>query len=562
MNSDIINEEWENINLDYEGENKFASFFSSQGNIHSYPAKAVPEMISDLLIKLKSMYKIKTVLDPFVGSGTTALEAKYLGLDFYGSDLNPLAVMLAMAKTVTINNTIYTKKHLTEFVEEMQQKYEENIPVALENFKNIDYWFKSDNIRELSYIKYEIDKFIKRSKNYKKIYSLILLTAFSATIRRVSLTRNGEFKLYRMTINDVEKYNINAIEIFKEKIENLLDMLVAANNSYKQESICEIYLENAKNLNYLGKQKIDLIITSPPYGDSQSTVAYGQFSRLSIQWMSDLMLKYLNIESKHDNCDQYLLGGKRSDYELNKIDTFYQSKAIRNLISSMDKVIEKNLRERSNASDVINNLMKALKSNKCIYSDNIHLNDIVYSLIKERIRLDTYRKITDKTYKLEDRKIKRISKEQSEIFMKELLGKNSTRKYRRIMQLKEKLPYVKETITRNIQSLPRRREEVIDFFKDLYKVVLETDRVLAKGGVQVWIVGHRTVLGEINVNMHDILEDWFINMGYSVVTSLERKYSFKRMPHHINSTITRKNKVNTMMYEYILIVRKDKFDED
>ena len=28
-----------------------------------------------------------------------------------------------------------------------------------------------------------------------------------------------------------------------------------------------------------------LVITSPPYGDSQTTVAYGQFSRLSSEWI-------------------------------------------------------------------------------------------------------------------------------------------------------------------------------------------------------------------------------------------------------------------------------------
>ena len=30
---------------------------------------------------------------------------------------------------------------------------------------------------------------------------------------------------------------------------------------------------------------MDLVITSPPYGDSRTTVAYGQFSRLSNQWI-------------------------------------------------------------------------------------------------------------------------------------------------------------------------------------------------------------------------------------------------------------------------------------
>ena len=69
--------DWQELDLDYEGENKYASFFSSMGNLHTYPAKAVPEMVSDLIKKILSIQSIKTVLDPFVGSGTTALESKY-----------------------------------------------------------------------------------------------------------------------------------------------------------------------------------------------------------------------------------------------------------------------------------------------------------------------------------------------------------------------------------------------------------------------------------------------------------------------------------------------------
>jgi len=32
-------------------------------------------------------------------------------------------------------------------------------------------------------------------------------------------------------------------------------------------------------------ESIDLVLTSPPYGDSRTTVAYGQFSRLSLRWL-------------------------------------------------------------------------------------------------------------------------------------------------------------------------------------------------------------------------------------------------------------------------------------
>lgn len=36
----------------------------------------------------------------------------------------------------------------------------------------------------------------------------------------------------------------------------------------------------------VSEHSIDLILTSPPYGDSKTTVAYGQYSRLPWQWLS------------------------------------------------------------------------------------------------------------------------------------------------------------------------------------------------------------------------------------------------------------------------------------
>ena len=49
---------------------------------------------------------------------------------------------------------------------------------------------------------------------------------------------------------------------------------------------------------------VDLVVTSPPYGDSHTTVAYGQFSRLSSQW--------LGYEGAA-RVDNMLMGGSASD---------------------------------------------------------------------------------------------------------------------------------------------------------------------------------------------------------------------------------------------------------
>lgn len=548
---------WEELNLDYEGENKYASFFSSTGNLHTYPAKAVPEMVSDLIKKIMSIKSINTVLDPFVGSGTTALEAKYLGLDFWGSDLNPLAVLLSKTKVLTIENTTYTKRRLSEFIAQVKEEYPKARLIPVCTFDSIDYWFKEENIRELNFLKFKISQFINRANRAnREMYALILLTAFSSTIRRVSLTRNGEFKLYRMSPSDIERFSISSIDEFEEAVSHLLDMLVAANDSYKKETRSTICLQNAKSLNYLKDKSIDLVITSPPYGDSKTTVAYGEFSKLSLQWMEDLIKKYVGIEVADCNCDEQLLGGRKSEWSLNDEKDFYKSKEVVKLEAEMQSRIQEKKDELTIAKAVLDEMIKCINNHQYVSSDLLHKNEIVYKLISERVRLDIYRKIKKSKAGLKDKATKKLAKQNTVVYMKQMENIYSPKYVIRQAHLKEKLDRVKETLDRNGKSIQKRKEDVLVFLKDLYKVVLETDRVMNKGGFQVWIVGHRTVMGKITINMEGILKDWFLNRGYECEASLSRKYSFKRMPHHINSTIERCEEVNTMMNEYILVVRK------
>lgn len=548
-------EKWEELNLDYEGENKYTSFFSSTGNLHTYPAKAVPEMINDLIKKVMSIRSINTVLDPFVGSGTTALEAKYLGLDFWGSDLNPLAVLLSKTKVLTIENTIYTKKRLNEFITQIKEEYPRARLIPVYTFNSIEYWFKKENIYELSFLRFKINQFVNNSnKKNKEKYALILLTAFSSTIRKVSLTRNGEFKLYRMSPSDIERFSINAVDEFEEAVNRLLDMLVAANDSYKKETKSTICLQNAKTLTYLENNSIDLVITSPPYGDSKTTVAYGEFSKLSLQWMEDLLKKYVGIEVEDCNCDERLLGGRKSEWSIEDEEGFYNSEEIVKLELEMQSRIQEKKDELVKINAVLDEMKICIENGQFVSSALLHKNDILYKVISERVRLDIYRKI--KKSKLKNKETKKLAKTNSIEYMKQMENESSSKYVIRQATLKEKIDKVRETIIRNEKSIQKRKEEVLVFLKDLYKVVIETDRVMKKDGFQVWIVGHRTVMGKIVVNMEGILRDWFLNRGYECEASLSRKYSFKRMPHHINSTIERCEEVNTMMNEYILVVRK------
>jgi len=69
---------------------------------HSYPARLHPATARVLVELVGSrMRDGEALLDPFCGSGTTLVEARFLGLPAVGVDLNPLAVRLARVKTWT-----------------------------------------------------------------------------------------------------------------------------------------------------------------------------------------------------------------------------------------------------------------------------------------------------------------------------------------------------------------------------------------------------------------------------------------------------------------------------
>ena len=82
-------------------------------HIHPYPAKLLPH-IAYFFLKAHSNLLDKTVLDPFCGSGTVALEASIHGFKPLVADANPFALLLTKVKTTPYNvdKLIEVKNHI------------------------------------------------------------------------------------------------------------------------------------------------------------------------------------------------------------------------------------------------------------------------------------------------------------------------------------------------------------------------------------------------------------------------------------------------------------------
>jgi len=242
-------------------------------------------MIPQIARKLIKAYGIEEgwLLDPYCGTGTSLVEASLFGMHSVGCDINPLVRLIATAKStpVCLSALDETLSELDASLFEIGYR-ESHLPDApIPSIENLTYWFSDEVIRTLAYLRARINHV--RDKALQNF----ILVAFSETVREVSYTRNGEFKLYRMPTNKLKDFKPDVLGIFSKKLRRNRQGLAA-------------YLEKRKNVkvsvsvaNTVEGQLptprppagYDIVITSPPYGDSQTTVAYGQFSRLAAEWI-------------------------------------------------------------------------------------------------------------------------------------------------------------------------------------------------------------------------------------------------------------------------------------
>lgn len=245
--------------------------------LHQYPARFIPQLARKMLKTFCT--PDSKVLDIFSGSGTTVLECKYLGIkEAYGIELNPFATFMAKTKLQDIRVDDVTKLYNGIIADFNNPSYKYEII----NFKNIDFWY-AENIKK------DLSKFLKilssiENQDIRNFYLLI----FCELTRRDSFLDHGGFKMYRSRTKVQKNYNPNVLDDFRKTYERNIKLLennisICKNNEFTAHLIQgDSRVKHSEILD----GSIDFILTSPPYGDSRTTVAYGQYSRLPWQWLS------------------------------------------------------------------------------------------------------------------------------------------------------------------------------------------------------------------------------------------------------------------------------------
>nr|WP_277714156.1 DNA methyltransferase [Bacillus atrophaeus] len=275
-----------------------------RGGIHklaSYPAMMVAPMQHRLIEDIYNMEKnISNIFDPFHGSGTTLVEGKKLNLNLIGIDINPLANIITKVKIQGVDkDTVY--ESIEKLICNIEKISKENNQIF--TFDKIDKWFREDIIKDLSTIR----KSIIMEKNEKnRLYFWVCL---SDMVRKYSNTRSSTFKLHIKEKEKISNMNNNLFDDFIRVVKENQQYL----NSNKNIKYNIVHGDSLLEMEKMESESIDLICTSPPYGDNNTTVTYGQFSILSLLWIDskDYELTDDALISNFSAIDTYSMGGKK-----------------------------------------------------------------------------------------------------------------------------------------------------------------------------------------------------------------------------------------------------------
>ena len=265
-------------------------------SLHEYPAKFIPEF-PKFALKYSSLKK-GLVFDPFNGSGTTLLEAKLVGLDGVGVDINPIAKLITDAKT-KIDTESELEKLILDFKSIMDvSKSMERPDLSIQHhdidiMNNFDFWFPIECLQDIIVLKRCIAQTPMRSNHSISFFSVIL----SSIVKSVSYWDKRQIKV-RKNPNKFDKSGIpDTRDLFKQKVdqgfESIRDLLRLLKG--KRTSSQEVNI--GSSVEYCPKG-IDLIITSPPYINAIDYTMVHKFSLFILDLITPSEFK--------DHCREYI----------------------------------------------------------------------------------------------------------------------------------------------------------------------------------------------------------------------------------------------------------------
>lgn len=247
---------------------------------YKYPTKFIPEIPRWAIKKYSERNGL--IFDPFLGSGTTLLEAIINGRDGYGTEIDGVSRLISKVKTTVLAQDQI--ESIIAFTDQFIQHDFSNIKPFIPGINNLHHWFTEENAIKLGKIKTLID-----TKTEGEVRDF-LNVCFASIVKPCSNADDQSPKPY--VSSNVEKTPDNPYETFPDIVNSYVnDMRELMSLDIQNRA----YVENGNALHPPTHIEVDLAITSPPYINAFD---YGRVFRLENLWLGFLTEKELRKKKK------------------------------------------------------------------------------------------------------------------------------------------------------------------------------------------------------------------------------------------------------------------------
>lgn len=227
------------------------------------------EFIQSIILELDNRPEV--CLEPFSGSGTTALELQDMGIKCISFEVNPLMYLIAKVKLENEYDIKIIQQYFNFIIEKRKQveitelKSEFKTLIEKEDLKKWNYdKIVAIAIRKLQVVIEEIN-----DSKYRELFTV----ALAAILLDVSnLYRNGKCLSYKKDWENKKKSEEEVFQKFDDKVRNQLMVDIASSSSNIAVKNKD-FLHNEDSRVGIAKSveddSVDLVITSPPYLNSR-----------------------------------------------------------------------------------------------------------------------------------------------------------------------------------------------------------------------------------------------------------------------------------------------------
>lgn len=256
--------------------------------VHGYFTKQVWNVVAEYIKNFSQPNDV--ILDPFGGSGVTAIEALMNNRQAISIDINPLAIFIVNSLISPVNFD-----ELNEAFIKVKLAYQKNEPITEEDINKalkkypypkglklpkgsdvdtIEKLFSEKQLAQLAFLK----SLIKKEKNKNIRDSLMLM--FSGLLTKVNLTYHNNskrpapgqgdtaiFRYYRYRI--APNYtDLDLITYFELRLKKVIAAKKEIEYYINENTIsnAQILKHSATDLSFIANESIDYIYTDPPYG--------------------------------------------------------------------------------------------------------------------------------------------------------------------------------------------------------------------------------------------------------------------------------------------------------